>query len=178
MPGCSPSGSRYTRVKTGLFPEAYSTLGPLVPIMALPLSPLPLPPCTLHSSHSSLLVLPGQAGSCLRAFLAGCPNALFLQCPHDEPLNPSKPCANVTLPPRTALTLPFKNYAPGSLGGSSVKRPTLGFSTGHDLMVYGFEPHVELCTGSVEPAWDSVSPSLSPPPLLTLYLSLSKIMNR
>ena len=46
--------------------------------------------------------------------------------------------------------------APGS-----VKRPTLDFGSGHDLMVGGFEPRVGLCTDTVEPAWDSVSPSLS-----------------
>ena len=41
-----------------------------------------------------------------------------------------------------------------------VKRPTLDFSSGHDLTV-----------GEVEPAWDSVSVSASP--LLTLSLSQS-----
>ena len=43
----------------------------------------------------------------------------------------------------------------------SVKHLTLGFRSGHDLMVHEFEPHIELCTGSVEPAWDSLSLSLS-----------------
>ena len=33
-----------------------------------------------------------------------------------------------------------------------VEHPTLCFSSGHDLMVCGSEPHVELCAGGVEPA--------------------------
>ena len=55
-----------------------------------------------------------------------------------------------------------------------VEHPTLEFGSGHDLMVRGFEPCVGLCTGSAEPCWDSLSPSLSVPPLLVLSLSLSK----
>ena len=54
---------------------------------------------------------------------------------------------------------------------------TLGFSSGHDLKVGEFEPGVVLCgltAQSLEPAWDSVSPSLSAPPLLTLCLSTSQ----
>ena len=49
-----------------------------------------------------------------------------------------------------------------------VKYPTLDVGSGHDLMVRGIEPHIMLCADSVEPAWDSLSPSLSlsaPPPL-------------
>ena len=38
-----------------------------------------------------------------------------------------------------------------------VKRPTLGFSSGHDLTVHEFEPRTGLCADSVEPAWDSLS---------------------
>ena len=57
----------------------------------------------------------------------------------------------------------------------SVKHLTLGFSSGHDLTVCGIEPLIGLCTDSGEPAWDSLSPSLPAPPLLTLSLSLSKI---
>ena len=61
----------------------------------------------------------------------------------------------------------------------SVKHPTLGFSSGHDLAVHGFEPHVGLCADGAEPAWDSLSLSLSlslsahP----SLVLSLSKLIN-
>ena len=66
--------------------------------------------------------------------------------------------------------------AQGCLGGSvtrvaqPVGRPTLDFGLDHDLMVREFEPHIGLCDGSVEPAWDALS-FLSP---LTLSLSLSK----
>ena len=50
----------------------------------------------------------------------------------------------------------------------SVKHLTLDFGSGHDLTVHGFEPHV-----SMEPAWDSLSPSLSAPlSMLSLLLSL------
>ena len=52
----------------------------------------------------------------------------------------------------------------------SVERPTLDFSSGHDLAVCDFKPHVGLCADSAEPAWDSVFLSLS----LTLPCSLSK----
>ena len=52
------------------------------------------------------------------------------------------------------------------------KHLTRGFHSGHDLLVREFEPHIRLCSDSVEPAWDSLSPSLSAPPLLTLLLSL------
>ena len=55
----------------------------------------------------------------------------------------------------------------------SVKHPTLDFGSGHDLAVHGFKPHVRLCTDSTEHAWDSLPPSLSALPLLTI--SVSKI---
>ena len=42
----------------------------------------------------------------------------------------------------------------------SVERLTLGFNSGHNLEVCGFEPHPRLCADSVVPAWDSVSLSL------------------
>ena len=54
-----------------------------------------------------------------------------------------------------------------------VQCPTLGFGSGHDLMVQGFEPHVGLRADIAEPAWDTIS-LLSAPLLLTLALSLSK----
>ena len=44
-----------------------------------------------------------------------------------------------------------------------VESLTLGFSSGHDLTVHGFEPRVGLCGDSVEPTWDSVSRSLPLP---------------
>ena len=54
-------------------------------------------------------------------------------------------------------------------GAQSVKRLTLGFGSGHDLTVCGFEPRVGLCADSSEPAWDCLPLSL---PLLSLFLSL------
>ena len=49
----------------------------------------------------------------------------------------------------------------------------LDFSSGHDLMVHDeFKLQFWLCADSAEPAWDSLSPSLSTPPRLTLVLSL------
>ena len=70
---------------------------------------------------------------------------------------------------------------PSSKGGDwdvwmapSVKHLTLDFGSGHDLMVHEFEPRIELCTDSVEPAWDSLSPPLSPPAQIKLSLFLSK----
>ena len=49
------------------------------------------------------------------------------------------------------------------------------FGSGHDLAVREFEPRVGLCPAaqSLEPVWDSVSSSLSAPPLLMLPLSRS-----
>ena len=57
----------------------------------------------------------------------------------------------------------------------SVKLPNLGFISGHDLRVCGFEPCVRLQAESAEPAWDSLSPSLSAPPLLVLSLKVNKL---
>ena len=54
-----------------------------------------------------------------------------------------------------------------------VEHLTLGFSSGHDLTVREFEPHVGLCVESVEPAWDSFSPPLSAPHSVSVSLSLS-----
>ena len=57
-----------------------------------------------------------------------------------------------------------------------VEHPTLGFSSGHDLVGAGFVSQVRLCANSVEPAWDSGSPSLSlcPFPTFACTCSLSK----
>ena len=60
----------------------------------------------------------------------------------------------------------------GAWAAQLVKGPTLDFSSGHDLMVCGIEPHVRLCTDSVEPAWDSVS-SRSARPLSAVYLKIN-----
>ena len=47
----------------------------------------------------------------------------------------------------------------------SVKGLTLDFGSGHDLTVCGIEPCIRFCAESAEPASDSLSPSLSEPPL-------------
>ena len=54
---------------------------------------------------------------------------------------------------------------------------TLGFGSGHDLMVHESKPHTGLCTHSMKPAWDSLSPSLSDPPhlLKNQYIQIFKI---
>ena len=57
---------------------------------------------------------------------------------------------------------------------SSVECPTLGFGWSCDLLVCGFEPRLRLCAGNAEPAWDSVSLSLSLCRVGALSLSLSK----
>ena len=53
----------------------------------------------------------------------------------------------------------------------SVKRPSLDFSSGHNLMVREIEPRSGLYADSMEPAWDFLSPCLSAPPLLMHVLS-------
>ena len=60
-------------------------------------------------------------------------------------------------------------YSGGAWVAQLVKRQTLDFSSGPDLRVHGFEPHVGLCADSMEPAWDSLSP---PPPTCARSLSL------
>ena len=59
----------------------------------------------------------------------------------------------------------------------SVKRLTLDFDSGHDLMVCEIELGIWLCADSMEPAWDSLSPSFSAPPPLMLFLSQYKQIN-
>ena len=63
------------------------------------------------------------------------------------------------------------------LGGSwmaqLVKRLTLNFGSGHDLMVREFEPFVELCMEGMEPAWDSLSPQLAHTLAISISLSIS-----
>ena len=53
-----------------------------------------------------------------------------------------------------------KVNSPGAWVAQSVKWPTLGFRSGRDLMVRGFEPSVRLCLDTAESAWDSLSLSL------------------
>ena len=58
----------------------------------------------------------------------------------------------------------------GTWMAQSVKHPTLDFSSGHDLTVHGIKPCLRLCTGSMEPAWDSLSISIYPSPMLSFSL--------
>ena len=53
----------------------------------------------------------------------------------------------------------------------SVKCPTPDFGSGRDLTVHEIEPHVGFCAERAEPAWDSLSPSLSGPHKHSLSLS-------
>ena len=59
-----------------------------------------------------------------------------------------------------------------------VKHLTLDFGSGHDLAVCEFKLFVGLRAGSEEPAWDSLSPFHSAPPLLIHALSLSVKINK
>ena len=51
--------------------------------------------------------------------------------------------------------------------------PALGLGSGHDITLCEFGTDTGLCTDGAEPAWDSVSPSLYPSPVLHRH-SLSK----
>ena len=66
-----------------------------------------------------------------------------------------------------------RGHASGAWVAQSVEHPTLDFGSGHDLTVLVFEPGVRLSADGMEPAWTSLTPSLSAPPLLVLCLSLS-----
>ena len=55
----------------------------------------------------------------------------------------------------------------GTWVAQSVKHPTLDIGSGRDLTVV-----------SVEPAWDSLSPSVSAPSLLACMLNLSLSQNK
>ena len=45
----------------------------------------------------------------------------------------------------------------GTWGAQLVKRLTLDFDSGHDLMVSKFKPHIGLCADRAEPTWDPLS---------------------
>ena len=64
---------------------------------------------------------------------------------------------------RWSKELTFENNCWGAWVAQSVKCSTLDFSSGHDLTFGEIEPHVGLDTVSREPAWDSLSSSLSLP---------------
>ena len=67
-----------------------------------------------------------------------------------------------------------KKKVRGAWVAPSVKCEALDFGSGHGLKVCEFEPGIGLHADSAEPAWDSLSPSLSAPPPLTRALFLSK----
>ena len=84
--------------------------------------------------------------------------------------HPPDPCPRQKF---SGVVCVWKNLVWGAWLAQSVEGPTLDFSSGHDLMVHEFKPHIRLCADSVEPAWDSLFPSL-PLPLPRPY-ALSKI---
>ena len=49
------------------------------------------------------------------------------------------------------------SFFQGLLGGSIGYMSDLDFGSGHDLTVYGIEPHVGLHADSLEPVWDAFS---------------------
>ena len=55
-----------------------------------------------------------------------------------------------------------------------VKPPTLDFSSGYDLIGHDLPDLTSGSVCNVEPAWDSLFPSLSAPPLLTLSLKINE----
>ena len=61
--------------------------------------------------------------------------------------------------------------AGGTWVAQFIRRPALDFGSSHDLTVRGFEPHVGLCADSMGRACDSLSPSLSAPSPVFLFLS-------
>ena len=67
-----------------------------------------------------------------------------------------------------------KTQAGGTWVAQSVKRLTLDFGSGHDLMVCDFKARIGLCANSSEPAWDSLSLSL----FLPLPCALSLFQNK
>ena len=62
----------------------------------------------------------------------------------------------------------IKNRNKGTWVAQSVRRPTLDVSSGPDLTVREFEPHVRLSAVGAEPALDPLSPSLCPSPAYAL----------
>ena len=54
-----------------------------------------------------------------------------------------------------------------------VKHLTLGFDSGHDLMVRGFKSRIDLCSGQLEACLGFyLSPSLCPSPTCSVSVSL------
>ena len=82
----------------------------------------------------------------------------------------------LSVPPPLALCLSFKkNLKRGAWVAQSVERPTSAQVMISRLVSPSPSSGSGLTARSLEPAWDSVSPSLSALPLLALFLSVSKI---
>ena len=75
-------------------------------------------------------------------------------------------------PPLSLCPPTAKVKKKSSFWGQLVKCLTLDLGSSHSLMVGEIEPQVGLCADSMEPAWDSLSPSLPDPLLNTLSFSL------
>ena len=88
--------------------------------------------------------------------------------------NSLSPC--LSAPPLHSLSLSQIHEQWGACVLQPVKHPTPDFGSGHDLMVHEIEPCVRLRTGSMEPAWASLSLFLCCSP--TCALSLSLIINK
>ena len=69
----------------------------------------------------------------------------------------------------------FSFWTPGWL---SAERPTLDFSSGHELPVHTFESRIGLHTDGAEPSWDSLSSPLSAPPTHALSLKINKLKKK
>ena len=89
--------------------------------------------------------------------------------------NKSNPRLNFSLSGKNKTKTKKKKTSQGTWVAQSVECPTLDFGSGHDLAVREFEPLIGLHAGGVEPAWDSLSLSLSAPPLLALFSLSLKI---
>ena len=74
------------------------------------------------------------------------------------------------LPEKKKPTLNIKTH--GATGWLSRLSVQVMISSGHDLTVCELKPHMGLRADGSEPAWDSLSPSLSVPPPAPLALSL------
>ena len=120
---------------------------------------------------------------CLLAFSRPAPPGNTLLRPHSfshttntdsESLSQSKVTISSLHLSRTVnLNLCSEDASRSAWEARSVKSPTLDFGSGHDLTVREFKPHVGLGADSMEPASDSLFPSLSAPLTLVLSLSLS-----
>ena len=81
--------------------------------------------------------------------------------------SPSWSCA------RRVIHILYNTPSRGAWMAQSVKWPTRDLGSSHDLTVCEFKPRIGLCTGSMEPAWDSLSFPLSLPLPCLISLSLS-----